>query len=533
LDTSTPQTYVLFVSTCGDGEIPPNAKLFHEKSLSGLANHKFLVFALGDTGYAKYCEAGKLIDVKMGVAGASRLLDVAKADAKDEDGWETKYNAWLPEACKILAIPELATSGPPPAPYKMTEHSFKFDSSYKTSKLCPPGAQLAKVTTNERMTPLEYERDVRHFTVSTDDVDLPFHLGDAVSIFPENPPKEVEDALKWFGYEPDTALTLEPVDDTLSARMLALGKQRTTARQLMTEILDLVGKPTRSFYQQLSLYASEKEAKELAAISSGDKFTEMQNASLTNWDVFQRFPSAKPTLAQLLGLLPAIKPRLYSIANSADYSPGVIELTVVINRWQPKDGKDKSWKTGTSTQYIERLPVGDRVAIGMTHGTFTFPKDEKTPMVMTGLGTGIAPIRSFVQDRMYKKQKLGMEVGPMVVFYGCRHEKEEFFYKKEWKEYQEAGVLTKLINAFSHDPPHYPAKMLFVNQRMDENQELLGDLLGKQGGYFYFCGLAVATKDIDKSLCSAAVGSGMTTTAKQDEWMADLKATGRYSQESY
>merc|ERR1711957_569509 len=113
-------------------------------------------------------------------------------------------------------------------------------------------------------------------------------------------------------------------------------------------------------------------------------------------------------------------------------------------------------------------------------------KDEMTPMIMTGLGTGIAPIRSFVQDRMYKKQKLGMKVGPMVVFYGCRHEKEEFFYKKEWKQYQEAGVLTKLINAFSHDAPHYPPKMLFVNQRMDENQELLGDLLGKQGGYFYF-----------------------------------------------
>jgi len=374
---------------------------------------------------------------------------------------------------------------------------------------------------------------VRHFTVSTDDVDLPFHLGDAVSIFPENPPSVVEAALAWFGYKPDTALTLEPVDDTLSARMLALGKQRSTARQLLTEILDLVGKPTRSFYSQLSLFASEQEAKELAAISSGARFTELQDASVTHWDVFQKFPSAKPTLAQLLGLLPPIKPRLYSIANSADFSPGVIELTIVINRWQPKDGKDKSWKTGTSTQYIEHLPVGERVAIGMTHGTFCFPKDERTPMIMTGLGTGIAPIRSFVQDRMYKKKVLGMEVGPMVVFYGCRHEKEEFFYKKEWKEFQDAGVLTKLINAFSHDPPHYPPKMLFVNERMDENQELLGDLIGKQGGYFYFCGLAVATKGIDKSLCSAAVGSGMTTEAKKDEWMANLKATGRYSQESY
>jgi len=151
---------------------------------------------------------------------------------------------------------------------------------------------------------------------------------------------------------------------------------------------------------------------------------------------------------------------------------------------------------------------------------------------MTGLGTGIAPIRSFVQDRMYKKAQ-GKKVGPMVVFYGCRHEKEEFFYKAEWKQYQEAGVLTQLVNAFSHDPPHYPPKMLFVNQRMDENHALLGEYMGKQGGYFYFCGLAVAVPGIDKALMAAAVGASMTTEAKKEDWLADLKRTGRYSQESY
>merc|ERR1711865_28154 len=199
------------------------------------------------------------------------------------------------------------------------------------------------------------------------------------------------------------------------------------------------------------------------------------------------------------------------------------------NQWKPKNTPTR---TGTATTYIRDLKVGSRAAVAMTHGTFSFPKDEMTPMVMTGLGTGIAPIRSFVQDRMFKK-KQGIKVGPMVVFYGCRHQKEEFFYKEEWKAYEEAGVLTKLINAFSHDPPHYPPKMVFVNEKMDENVPLIGDLLGKQGGYFYFCGLAVAVKGIDKALCAAAVGAGMTTDENTAEWMAELKRTGRYSQESY
>eukprot|EP00443_Scrippsiella_acuminata_P087488 CAMPEP_0115412888 /NCGR_PEP_ID=MMETSP0271-20121206/21786_1 /TAXON_ID=71861 /ORGANISM="Scrippsiella trochoidea, Strain CCMP3099" /LENGTH=169 /DNA_ID=CAMNT_0002837149 /DNA_START=1 /DNA_END=510 /DNA_ORIENTATION=+ len=169
----------------------------------------------------------------------------------------------------------------------------------------------------------------------------------------------------------------------------------------------------------------------------------------------------------------------------------------------------------------------------MTNGTFTFPKDDRTPMVMTGLGTGIAPIRSFVQDRMYKKTVLKKDVGPMVVFYGCRHEREEFFYKEEWELYKKEGVLTTLINAFSHDKPHYPPKMIFVNQRMEENTRLLGDLLGKQGGYFYMCGLAVAVPGIDKALKGAMVAEGVCTKQGEDAWIAEMKESGRYSQESY
>jgi sulfite reductase alpha subunit-like flavoprotein len=530
LDVSMPQTIVMFVATCGDGDIPPNAKSFYQNDSAGIDKQKFLVFALGDRGYAKFCEAGKLFDAKFSKGGAKQLKEIAFADACDEDGWETQFNAWLPEALKILNVPEASTSGPPPPPFKITESTFKYDSTYQVPQLCPAGAVLAEVTCNERMTPVEYERDVRHFTFSTKDVDLPFHLGDAVALYPENPAQEVADALQWFGIEPDTALCLEPVDDTLSARMLALGNQRTTGRQLMTEVMDLVGKPTRSFYKQLALFANAQEAKDLFAISEGDKFKELQDESVSHWDIFKKFPSAKPDLSQLIGLLPAIKPRLYSIANSADYTPGCVELTIVINQWQPKAGG--ALKTGTSTKYVAGVKTGSRVAVAMTHGTFSFPKDELTPMVMTGLGTGIAPIRSFVQDRMYKKAQ-GIDVGPMVVFYGCRHQHEEFFYKEEWKQYEQAGVLTKLINAFSHDPPHYPPKMLFVNQKMDEHHDLLGDLLGKRGGYFYFCGLSIAVPGIDKALTAAAVSAEMTTDAKKDEWLAELKRTGRYSQESY
>jgi len=294
-------------------------------------------------------------------------------------------------------------------------------------------------------------------------VDLPFHLGDALGIFPQNLPEEVEEALTYLGYSPDAALTIKSKDDDVNVRLAAVCDQRTTARQLLTEIVDIFGRPSRGFYAQLADFANAKERKELLELSTGDGFKALLEQSATCFDVMKKFPSAKPSLGHLLTLIPPMKYRLYSIANSADYTPGKVELTIVINRWPTSSG---SMKTGTSTKYIERLQVGTKVAATMTVGTFTFPKDEMTPMVMAGLGTGIAPIRSFVQDRMYKKQTLGMKTGPMVVFYGCRHEREEYFYKDEWELFQKQGVLTKIVPAFSHDKPHYPPKMIFVNNKM-------------------------------------------------------------------
>lgn len=255
----------------------------------------------------------------------------------------------------------------------------------------------------------------------------------------------------------------------------------------------------------------------------------MLEESVSYFDIFKKFPSAKPSLAHLLALVPPTKYRLYSIANSADFVPGCVELTIVVNKWAAKSG---TMKTGTSTKYIAGLPIGAKVACTMTCGTFTFPEDH-VPMVMSGLGTGIAPMRSFVQDRAYKKKVLGKEVGPMVLFYGCRHEKEEFFYKEEWKQYQADGVLTHLVNAFSHDKPHYPPKMIFVNQKMEENLEMIGKYMGEMGGYFYMCGLAVAAPGIETALKKAMIGANLVKKEEADEWVEELKRSGRYSMESY
>lgn len=104
-----------------------------------------------------------------------------------------------------------------------SKFGISFDSTRKLPQMCPPSAVLVNVAADERMIPLQYKRDVRHSTFSTTDVDLPVHLGDAVALYPENPSVVVSEAVQWFGSDADKSLTLEPRDDTLSARVHDLG----------------------------------------------------------------------------------------------------------------------------------------------------------------------------------------------------------------------------------------------------------------------------------------------------------------------
>jgi sulfite reductase (NADPH) flavoprotein alpha-component len=203
-----------------------------------------------------------------------------------------------------------------------------------------------------------------------------------------------------------------------------------------------------------------------------------------------------------------------------------LDLTIVINQWK---NKSSDVITGACTKFIQRIPVGNALACQVVCGTFKFPVDDVTPMVMVGLGTGIAPIRSFLQDKLYKK-KQGIKTGPMVIFYGCRREKEELFYKEDWAMFKKEGVLTELVGAFQFADPK---KQVFVGDKMGEMPGLITDNLLEKGGYFYMCGPAVATPSVQKALKAAVSGHGKKGEAGATKWFEDFMHDGRYSEESY
>jgi len=530
---------VVMCSTCGHGDFPANASLFWSSisspdvAPSALSGMRFCVFGMGDRSYTDtFCEAAKLIERRMAELGASKVMDMGIGDDRDEDKWETGFNKWLPDFWKTVKAAEPSDDGAPKAP--LFEVKVHEGASLVPQQICPPGATLLEVGESRRMTPEDYERDIRHFSLITKGHDFPFDLGDAVAVYYENLPEDVDAALQWFGLDGKAVVTVSCVSDNVSDRHRKAFQQRVTIRQIFTELVDLFGRPTKSFCADLARFAtsaSERKAlQQLCTAAGAEEWKKIVDASISFFDICKKFPSAKPPLDQLISILPLTKPRLYSIASSPFYAPGVLDLTVVINQW--KATSDGSVKTGACTKFIQRAPVGSKVACAAMVGTFKFPAEDTTPMVMVGLGTGIAPIRSFCQDKLYKK-KQGIQTGPMVVFYGCRREQEELFYKEEWEMYKREGVLTEIVGAFQFDKPHYPPKQIFVSDKMAEKPGLITDNLLAKGGFFYMCGPAVATPSVQKALKAAVATKGGLGEAKAEAWLQELLHNGRYSEESY
>ncbi|CAE7630777.1 PFOR [Symbiodinium pilosum] len=547
-------TCVVMCSTCGHGDFPQNAGLFWSslssstlapKELDGI---RFCVFGMGDRSYHdSFCEAAKKIEERMKQLGATRILEMGIGDDRDEDKWETGFTAWLPKFWATIKAPEPVDDGRPKTP--LFEVKYHEGAASVTAPMVPPGSQLLTVTENKRLTPNEYERDIRHLALSLEGVDFPFDLGDAVALYPENLPKDVDEALKFLELDGDKVISVKCVGD-VSERHRRCFDQRVTVRQVLTNMLDLFGRPSRSFVTDLARFANNADAEALRRLGSPAgtaAWTALVDECPSFFDIMKKYPSAKMPLEQLISVLPMIKPRIYSIASDARYSPKAVEFTIVINQWKSK--ATGAVKTGTCTKFIQHMPVGSKVPCAVVCGTFQFPKDETTPMVMVGLGTGIAPIRSFMQDKLYKKNH-GIKTGPMVVFYGCRHEKEELLYKDEWKMYEKEGILTALVGAFQFDKPHYPPKQIFVSDKMAERPELISDNLLEKGGYFFMCGPAVATPSVQKALKAALVKRGQShapsqaekdmwpsvcpkTDSEADMWFKDFMAAGRYSEESY
>ena len=215
-------------------------------------------------------------------------------------------------------------------------------------------------------------------------------------------------------------------------------------------------------------------------------------------------------------------PRLYSIASSIAANPEEVHLTIGAVRYTAH-GRER--KGVCSVLVAERLQEGDTLPVFIQPNKhFHLPESQDTDIIMVGPGTGIAPFRSFIEERAVTKA-----TGRTWLFFGDQHAASDFLYQDELEQYQKDGVLTRLETAFSRDT----AQKVYVQHKMLENSKELFEWL-ENGAYFYVCGdKQNMAKDVHNTLIDVIEKEGAMTREAAEAYLNDMQKQGRYQRDVY
>jgi len=332
---------------------------------------------------------------------------------------------------------------------------------------------------------------------------LGYEPGDAFGIYPNNPVGLVKAIGRHLGI---------PLGEPITAH----GQTRSLGDWL-THVKALSPAPDALFEVLAALAPDAAEAARLTRMAAGEGADGLDVLA-----ALQAFPHLAPAAYRLVEALEPLQPRLYSISSSPRANPGRVSLTVDVVRYAVDDRE----RFGVASTFLgERVRDGDpvRVYVQKAHA-FGLPADPAKPIIMVGPGTGIAPFRAFLQDRLVTRAP-----GPAWLFFGHQHEATDFFYREEMEEFLAKGALTRLSTAWSRDG----AAKVYVQDRMREaGAELVAWL--DRGAHFYVCGDASRmARDVEQALIDAlAAQRGIAADAARAELVA-LKAAGRYQADVY
>lgn len=380
------------------------------------------------------------------------------------------------------------------------------------------------VSVNRRLTPVTYDRNIFHVEIDITGTGMSYDIGSALGVYGENDRAEVDELLGWYGVAPDAAVAFTAPDGRTAL---------TSARTLLTSELDVFGKPTKDFYEALAAFATDPDEaaalRHLGSDGGGDAFKARSDEAATYADILREFPSARPPIAALAGgLVPRIKPRHYSIASSMKVHPTSVHLLVVEVEWKTPGGKTRF---GQCSRFLANAAPGSRLAISVLPSEMHLPPSPASPVIMAGLGTGMAPFRAFLQERFHLAAS-GAPVGPMTLYFGSRFRAQEYLYGDELEAWAAARPdLLRLRLAFSRDSE----KKVYIQHLMAEDgSHLWRDVETAQpGGSFYLCGPTWPEPDVEAAVVGAMVAHGGLQEAAAKARITQLKAARRYVLEVY
>ena len=493
--------HVVFVmSTHGEGDPPEEAldlfEYLDSDRAAKMPDLKYRVLALGDRSYQHFCQAGRKLDDRLQELGASPFGQRVECDVD----YTASAEVWNNEVISY-AREHLSAENPISA---VTRLSVVPDQP-RWSRQQPFSAHVERT---QRITASQSNKEVYHLELSLEGSGLQYQPGDALAVWAPNDPELVEQILERLAIRPNELVLLDDQEMTISH---ALAENLEITRLTSATILSYAAAGSQSQLQ--TLFSKLKPALQR-------QFIEQRQLI----DLVEEYPSRLEAHA-LAELLRPLTPRSYSIASSQQLVDEEVHLTVA----SLSSNAIGTPRNGVASHFLNhRLDPGDKLRVFLEpNRRFRLPENRQTPIIMIAAGTGIAPYRAFMQELESTAAGSGNAPDSWLIF-GNPHLRSDFLYQKEWLNWRQTGLLTRIDTAWSRDQ----ADKHYVQNVLQEQAERINDWL-QRGANIYLCGSLQMGQAVLQTLQSTLAEQRGLDTETAASLIADLRREHRLQKDLY
>ena len=418
---------------------------------------------------------------------------------------------------------------------------------------------VVELEENKRMTPNSHWQDVRHL-VFTSNLSASYGPGDVLTIYPQNSTEEVDlliDRMRWKGvadklitFSQATSSNMEILPSSPSIE--AHSGDSPTFRQLLMSKLDLMAIPRRSFFSMIAHFTDDQFQKDrLLEFTKPEYIDELYDYTTrprrSILEVLQEFDTVKIPWQWAANVLPELRGRQFSIASGGELKGSTkgfarFELLVAIVKYKTLI---KKIREGVCTRYLSHLKPGARLSVTLQKGSLGVTKEQASkPVIMIAPGTGVAPMRSLIWERLQRAEELAdsaevqptrhtsnglSTIGQTLLIFGCRKKSADYFYHDEWAHLKHKMPL-QVHTAFSRDQ----AAKVYVQDIVREHQTEIFHLVDKLGSIVYVCGSSgKMPAAVRAALVDVFRDCGSIGQAEAEAYLEQLEKKGRYRQETW